>query len=182
MFLVNNLIFILLTFTVLIGTCFPLIVEAIKGKQMSVGRPYFDSMVVPAGTALLFLIGVGPALPWGRTTAREARRSLLLPFISGAVVLAIGYALGVRNVWTLVTLLFGGYAAHVTFAEMWLPFVQRVRRGESAGSALVNGQLRRGRRRFGGYVVHAAVVIVIVGIAVSSTMRTTQEVHLRRGE
>src|SRR5438445_8255754 len=79
MFLVNNLLFVLLTFTVLIGTIFPLIVEAFRGKQMSVGRPYFDSMVVPAGTVLLFLIGVGPALPWGRATKQQAVRSLLLP-------------------------------------------------------------------------------------------------------
>lgn len=182
MFLVNNLLFILLTFTVLIGTCFPLIVEAVKGKQMSVGRPYFDAMVVPVGTALLFLIGVGPALPWGRTTAEKARTALLLPFISGAFVGALGFALGVRNPWTIVTLVFGGYAAHVTLSEMWLPFVQRLRRGDGVASALVDGQLRRGRRRFASYIVHAAVVIVIVAIAVSSTMRTTQEVHFRRGD
>jgi cytochrome c-type biogenesis protein CcmF len=182
MFLVNNLMFILLTFTVLIGTVFPLIVEAVKGKQMSVGRPYFDAMVVPVGTALLFLLGVGPALPWGRGTAQQIRKSLLLPFLSGAVVLGIGYALGVRNVWTLLTLLFGGYAAHVTFGEMFLPFVQRLRRGDSIGSAFVNGQLLRGRRRFASYVVHAAAVVVIIAIAVSSTMRTTQEYHLQRGQ
>src|SRR5882672_4621549 len=78
MFLVNNLFFVVLTFTVLIGTCFPLIVEAVKGKQMSVGRPYFDAMVVPIGTALLFLLGVGPALPWGKTSKKQIRKSLLL--------------------------------------------------------------------------------------------------------
>jgi cytochrome c-type biogenesis protein CcmF len=182
MFLVNNLIFVLLTFTVLIGTVFPLVVEAVKGKQMSVGRPYFDAMVVPVGTALLFLLGVGPALPWGRATGAHVRKALLLPFISGAVAGAIGYALGVRNPWTLVTLVFGGYAGHVTLAEMWLPFVQRLRRGESAGSALVTAQLTRGRRRFGSYLVHGAMVLVIVAIAVSSTMRTSSEQHLRRGE
>src|SRR5229473_3164494 len=140
MFLVNNLLFVLLTFTVLIGTCFPLIVEAVKGKQMSVGRPYFDAMVVPVGTALLFLIGVGPALPWGKASRKEMQRSLLPPFITGAIVLAIGYALGVRNGWTLLTLLFGGYAAHVTFAQMWLPLRQRMKRGHSFGPALVDAQ------------------------------------------
>src|SRR5207247_8384321 len=80
MFLVNNLLFVLLTFTVLIGTVFPLVVEAVSGKQMSVGRPYFDSMVVPVGAALLFLIGIGPALPWGRATKQQIMRSLLPPF------------------------------------------------------------------------------------------------------
>ena len=182
MFLVNNLIFVLLTFTVLIGTVFPLVVEAVKGKQMSVGRPYFDAMVVPVGTALLFLLGVGPALPWGRATAKQLRRGLLLPLISGLVLLAIGYALGARNFWTLLTLLFGGYAAHVTMGEMWLPLVQRIRRGESAGTAFVNAQLVRGRRRFASYLVHAAMVVTIIAIAVSSTMRATQEVHVKRGQ
>src|SRR5437870_2917913 len=82
-FLFNNLIFVLLTFTVLIGTVFPLLVEAVKGKQMSVGRPYFDAMVVPAGTALLFLLGVGPALPWGRASRDEVMKRLFPPLIGG---------------------------------------------------------------------------------------------------
>src|SRR5438067_13641843 len=107
MFLVNNLFFVVFTFTVLVGTVFPLVVEAVKGKQMSVGRPYFDAMVVPVGTALLFLLGVGPALPWGKTSRKEMLRALLPPLITGAIALIIGYAFGVRNAWTLVTLLFG---------------------------------------------------------------------------
>jgi len=182
MFLFNNLIFVLLTFTVLIGTVFPLIVEAIRGKQMSVGRPYFDAMVVPAGTALLFLLGVGPALPWGRSSRKQMLRALLPPLGTGAILFGIGYAMGVTNVWTLVTLLFGGYAAHVTLIEMFMPLVQRLRRGEGFGSALVNGQLRRGRRRFGSYIIHAGAVIVLISIAVSSTMRTTHEVRLVKGQ
>jgi cytochrome c-type biogenesis protein CcmF len=182
MFLVNNLFFVVLTFTVLVGTCFPLIVEAVKGKQMSVGRPYFDAMVVPVGTALLFLLGVGPALPWGKASKKEIQRALLPPLITGVIVMAIGLGLGVRNVWTVITLLFGGYAAHVTMAQMWLPFRQRLKRGDAIGPALIDAQLRRGRRRFGGYVVHAGAVIVFVSIAVSSTMRTQQEVTLTRGQ
>ena len=167
MFLVNNLLFILLTFTVLIGTVFPLIVEALKGKQMSVGRPYFDSMVVPVGTALLFLIGVGPALPWGRATKQQLIRSLLVPLASGAIVALIGFAAGARNPWTILTLIFGGYAAWVTLVEM------------SRGGAKV---LKRGRRRIGAYIIHAGAVIVFVAIAVSSTMKTQSEAQLRVGQ
>jgi cytochrome c-type biogenesis protein CcmF len=182
MFLVNNLLFVLLTFTVLIGTVFPLVVEAMKGKQMSVGRPYFDSMVVPTGAALLFLLGIGPALPWGRAT-REQMRKALLPPLAGATVFAIvGYTVGVRNGWTLLTLAFGGYAAWVTLGEMFVPMLQRMKRGDSVGTAFVEGQLRRGRRRFASYVVHAGAVIVIISIAVSSSMRQTGELTLRKGE
>src|SRR4029079_11316276 len=108
MFLFNNLLFVVLTFTVLIGTVFPLVVEAIRNKQMSVGRPYFDSMVVPIGALLLFLLGVGPALPWGRASAGQIRKALLPPIAGAVVLLFAGLAFGARNPWTLVTLAFGG--------------------------------------------------------------------------
>jgi cytochrome c-type biogenesis protein CcmF len=182
-FLVNNLLFVLFTFTVLVGTVFPLLVEAAKGVQMSVGRPYFDAMAVPIGAALLFLMGVGPALPWGATTRHQLQRALVPPLIGAVVLAAIGYALGVRNPWTLVTLGFGGYAGQVTLAEMWLPLRQRLRRGrESFGPALVDAQLGRGRRRFAAYVVHAGAAVVIIAIAVSSTMGQSREAQLRVGE
>jgi cytochrome c-type biogenesis protein CcmF len=183
LFLVNNLLLVLFTFTVLIGTTFPLIVEAVKGLQMSVGRPYFDRMAVPLGVALLLLMGVGPALPWGRVTPAEMKRALLPPLVGATVVAALGLLLGVRNPWTLVALAFGGYTAQVTLKEMWLPLRHRMRsRGEGLGTAFVEAQLRRGRRRFGGYVVHAGATLIIVAIAVSSTTATSKEVVLRQGE
>jgi cytochrome c-type biogenesis protein CcmF len=181
-FLLNNLLFVLFTFTVLIGTVFPLIVEAVRGVQMSVGRPYFDRMVVPIGVALLFLIGVGPALPWGRASAEQVRRALLPPLAGGAILAAIGFALGVRNGWTLVALLFGGYAAYVTLSELWLPVGQRVKtRGEGVLQAVAQVQ-SRGRRRVAAFVVHAGAVLVMVAIAASSTQGTTTEVQLARGQ
>jgi cytochrome c-type biogenesis protein CcmF len=182
MFLVNNLLFVLLTFTVLIGTCFPLIVEAVKGKQMSVGRPYFDSMVVPVGAVLLFVLGVGPALPWGRATKEQLRKALLPPIITAVVFAVIGFIANVRGPWTLITIAFGGYAAHVTFSQMFLPMFQRMKRGESAPGAFVEAQLVRGRRRFGGYIVHAAVIVAFIAIAVSSSMRETTELHFTKGQ
>jgi cytochrome c-type biogenesis protein CcmF len=182
MFLVNNLLFVLFTFTVLIGTVFPLVVEATRGVQMSVGRPFFDRMAVPIGTALLFLMGVGPALPWGRATREQVKSALVPPLAGAALVAALGLAAGVRNPWTLLTLAFGGYAAQVTLAELWLPVGQRVRaHREGVLTAFLETQ-RRGRRRFAGYVVHAGAVVVIVAIAVSSTMGLSKEVSLGKGE
>ena len=90
MILVQNLLFVLFTFTVLLGTTFPLVVEAIRNTQMSVGRPYFDKMAVPNGTLLLFVMGVGPALPWGRATREQIKAALLPPLVGGALLLALG--------------------------------------------------------------------------------------------
>jgi len=161
-FLVNNLLLVLLTFTVLIGTVFPLVVEAVNGKQMSVGRPYFDSMVVPLGVALLFLLGVGPALPWGGATREQLRRSLLPPLASAVALAAIGLVFGVRNPWTVLTLACGGYAIQVTIAQL--------------------AKLRRNRRSVAAYVIHLGVAVVLVAIAVSSTMRMQRDVVLQPGQ
>jgi len=127
------------------------------------------------------VLGIGPALPWGRATAEQTRKALLPP-LAGAVVFAIiGWIAHVRG-WALLTVAFGGYAAWVTFGQMFLPTVQRIRRGEPAMTALVDGQLRRGRRRFGGYIVHGAMVVAIIAIAISSSMRQSTELTFTRGQ
>lgn len=183
MFLLNNLLFVLFTFTVLLGTVFPLLVEALRDVQMSVGRPYFDRMAVPLGVALLLLMGVGPALPWGRATPQQVRQALVPPLAGALAGVLLGLAFGVRGPWTLVALAFGGFTLQVTLRELWLPLARRRKaHGESLGRALVEAGLRRGRRRFGSYVVHAGAAIVIVAIAVSSTMGESRETQLRIGE
>ena len=161
-FLINNLVFVLFTFTVLVGTVFPLVVEAINGKQMSVGRPYFDSMVVPLGVALLFLLGIGPALPWGRATREQIRRALLPPLIGAVALTLAGIAFGARNPWTILTLAAGGYALQVTIVQL--------------------AKLRRSRRSLAAYVIHLGVAIAIVAIAISSTMKMQREVMLQQGQ
>jgi cytochrome c-type biogenesis protein CcmF len=181
-FLVQNLLLVLFTFTVLLGTVFPLLVEATRGVQMSVGRPYFDKMAVPIGVALLFVMGVGPALPWGRATREQLLRALLPPLLGASVLGLVGFTLGTRNPWTLVALCFGGFTAQVTLGEFLLPVRQRVRaHGEGVLEAFWQAQLR-GRRRFGAYIVHGGALVVIVAIAVSSTMGASKEVQLHEGE
>ena len=180
-FLLNNLLLVLLTFTVLVGTVFPLVVEAVRGVQMSVGRPYFDRMAVPIGVALLFLIGVGPALPWGRVTSEQLKAALLPPLAGAAVFAVLGLASGVRHPWTLIALACGGYAAQVTLGELWRPVGRRLAHGEGLLGAVREVQ-SRGRRRVAGYIVHAGMVLALVAVAVSSTEGVTTEVQLARGE
>ena len=87
-FLLNNLLLVAVATTVLVGTLFPLLAEAVTGRQVSVGAPYFERVIGPIALGLLLLVGVGPSLPWGAWT-RESRRRLL-PGAIAAVVLAIG--------------------------------------------------------------------------------------------
>src|SRR5205823_1284318 len=94
-FLVNNLLFVAFTFVVLLGTMYPLLAEAVRGVRVSVGGPYFDRMSVPIALGLVFLTGVGPALPWRRGSVEQLRRKLLWPAVAAA---AAGLALAALGI------------------------------------------------------------------------------------
>ncbi len=182
-FLAQNMLFVLFTFTVLIGTVFPLIVEAVRNVQMSVGRPYFDRMTVPIGALLLFVMGVGPALPWGASSRDEIKRRLLPPLGMGLVALAMALAYGIRSPWTLITLFFAGYAAHVTLFEALRPARTRMKfRTDGFLKAISQDIFGPGLRRFAAYVAHAGAVTAFIAIAVSSTSGRSVERTLKQGE
>lgn len=182
-FLAQNLLFVLLTFTVLVGTVFPLVVEAARGVQMSVGRPYFDRMTAPLGIALLFLMGVGPSLPWGGAPAAELRRRLTPPLASGFVASLVGVAFGVRDAPTFLTLVFAGYTAHATLRESLRPAAARSKAAGITTIAALRADIGGpGLRRLSGYVAHAGAVLAFVAIAVSSTRAHSIERELRPGE
>jgi cytochrome c-type biogenesis protein CcmF len=180
--LLNNLLLVLFAFTVLIGTVFPLVVDALTHKQMSVGRPYFDRMVVPLGLALLLLKGLGPALPWGKARGAALLRATLWPLLGGVLAAGAGWMLGAHSAWTLLTLLFAGYAVQVALRELWLPIGQRIKaHGENLTRAVAEVQ-RLSRRRVAAHTVHVGAVLIFVGVAVSSTMAVSKQVVLAKGE
>ncbi len=181
-FIVNNLLFVGLTFTVLLGTTFPLIIEAIRGDRISVGPPYFNMVAAPIGLALLFLMGVGPALPWRRASGEKLKRAFTVPLIAGVAVMLLAVALGMRAVYPLITLAFAGFVMGTIVEEFRKGLVARMRiAGRSPLLALADLFVRNGRR-YGGYVVHVGVVIIAVALSISGTWKTEREVTLRPGE
>jgi cytochrome c-type biogenesis protein CcmF len=181
-FILNNLVLVAFTFTVLLGTTFPLIVEALNQNRVSVGPPYFNKVSIPLGLLLLFLMGVGPALPWRRTTADKLKRTFWIPALFGLLALVVALVLGVRAWAPLVTFTFAGF--------VWATIMEEFRKGVSARSRIAGvspvralGQiLVRNNRRYGGYVVHAGIVIIIVALAISGSWRFERQVTLNRGE
>ena len=87
-FLANNVLFTVWAFIVLLGTLFPLLVEALQDRQTLVGAPYFDRLSQPIGLMLLFLMGVAPVLPWRKASAELLRTRLFWPAWAGALGLA----------------------------------------------------------------------------------------------
>jgi cytochrome c-type biogenesis protein CcmF len=181
-FLVNNLLFAAFTFTVLLGTLFPLVAEWVRGVRVSVGAPFFNRMTVPICVALLFMIGVGPALRWRTTTPAQLKRQFTPPLVAMAAAFIVTLAAGVRDVWTLLTFTFATFALSANVQE----FVRGTSARRSAesigwGTALVH-LVRANNRRYGGYVAHIGLVVMAVGIAASSTYKREMAAMLRPGE
>jgi cytochrome c-type biogenesis protein CcmF len=181
-FLIQNLAFTAFTFTVLVGTLFPIVAEAVRGVKVSVGEPFYNRMTLPLCMALLFLMGVGPVLPWKEADVAEVKRKLTWPSVGGILALAAGVVAGARNGFALLAFAFAGFALVANVGEFVLGTRARMRlRGEKALVAF--GRLfTSNRRRHGGYAAHIGVVAVAVAVAASSTFRTEYEATLAKGE
>ncbi len=161
-FLVNNALFAAFAFVVLLGTVFPLIVEAVDGRAVSVGNPYFERMTRPIGLALLFLMAVAPMLPWAkkaapRKVAQRLGKRLLVPAWAGAAALAVAVAVAGARGWApLLAFGLGGFAGGSALRQLALA----VRRNRWRG--LVG-------RANGGMIVHLGVVLVAVAFAASQS-------------
>ncbi len=181
-FLLNNLFLTAFMFTVLIGTLFPLFAEAARGVKVSVGEPFFNKMSLPLIVALLFLMGVGPALPWKISTKAQLKEKLLPPIIGAVIMGAIALVSGMRNVYGFLAFAFVGYSAAANLREYWIGIAARHRAfGEGYGTALVR-LVNGNRRRYGGYVAHLGIFLVALGIAASSSFRSEKEITLKPGE
>jgi len=181
-FLLNNVVLIGICFTVFLGTIFPLLAEAVRGTKISVGTPYFNRVSAPLGMALLLLMGVGPLIAWGRASLNNLRRNFLKPLLGAlALTCAVGVA-GIRQAEVLVAFFFAFFVLGTIVFEFAVATRTRARMtGEGTLRAFAT-LLLKGRRRYGGLIVHVGVVIAIIGIAVSSVYKLEHEVTLKRGE
>ena len=157
-FLVNNLLFAGFALVVLLGTVFPLFVEALNGQQITVGRPYFDTMTLPIGLALLFFMAVAPALPWRKAGRRRAPPPARAPGVGRESGSSWSASLaGVRGFTPLLAFGLGGFAGASACASSLLAAVASHRAGRAAWRALFG-------RANGGMIVHLGVVVVAVAL------------------
>jgi cytochrome c-type biogenesis protein CcmF len=182
-FLYNNLLLIALCLTILWGVAWPILSEAVRGQSVVVGRPYYDFFLRIFGLPLLFLMGVGPLIAWRRASLRGLLRTFAWPggvaLGTGVVLLALGAGSSIPG---LIAYTFSAFV----LATITVEFVRgtRARRALSRESWLVAfaSLVGRNRRRYGGYVVHAAVVLLAVGIAGSSAYDSVTEGKLSPGQ
>jgi cytochrome c-type biogenesis protein CcmF len=183
-FLLNNLALVGLCFVIFWGTFFPLISEAITGSRASVGPPWFGRYVVPLALVLALLSGLGPVMAWRRVTAANLWRMLRAPIAAAATVLVVLLAAGGVAHRPAAFLMFclAAFVLAVVAQEFWRGVrIRQAMSDDSAPRALVS-LVRRNRRRYGGYLVHAGVAVLFVGIAASTSFQDVRDLSLAPGE
>jgi cytochrome c-type biogenesis protein CcmF len=168
-FLVNNLLFALFAFVVLLGTVFPLVVEAVQDRKIAVGSPYFDTMSMPIGIALLFLMAVAPALPWRKASTDTLRDRLFWPAWCGAAAMVAAVLVGADGVAPLLAFGLGGFAAGAALRQLALATRRQGWRGLLG-------------RANGGMVVHLGVILIAVALAASNSYTRQSEFTMAVGQ
>lgn len=181
-FMLNNLLFAASTFTVLLGTVYPLINEALTDEKLSVGVPYFNKMSIPLWVLIVFLMGVGPALPWGRMAPAEALKRLGAPVIGAALAACVALLFGVRDVLPLLSFAVCGFAAMTTLRELHEPVHARARKKDESYLTALASVVTRTRRRSGGYIVHFGVIIIAVAVTASGSFKEIEEISIQKGQ
>ncbi len=183
-FLVNNLLLVGLTLVIAWGTFFPLISELFTGSKSSLAAPWFDRYTTPLAILLVLFTGIGPLLAWRRVSWATARRAFRLPLAAMGVVTVVLALLtdAAHKPWALALFAFATFAIVGIGQEFWNGAAGRKRlTGEPMGKALT-GVVARNRRRYGGYIVHVGVAVLLIGIAASSSFQTNRNVELKPGE
>jgi cytochrome c-type biogenesis protein CcmF len=181
-FLLNNLLLALFAFTVLLGTIYPILLEAFAGREVSVGRPFYDRATIPIAFALLLAMGVGPVTPY-----RVARGSVVWSRIRTPVIVALfaGAAAVLLRVWSVpvvIVVILAAFVIGTIVRHLWDRIRARRRNaGEGFGKAFA-GIVTREPGYWGGQLSHIGLALVAVAIATTSALAVREEVSIDVGQ
>ncbi len=163
------MLFAAFAFVVLLGTVFPLVVEAVSDDRLNVGAPFFDRMTMPIGMLLLFLMAVAPVLPWRKASEELLRVRLFWPAVAAVAAVAFAVAIGNRGLAPVLAFGLGAFAGGAAIRQVVLATRRQGWRG------LVG-------RTNGGMIVHVGVVVIAVAFAASQSYVTEIELRLEEGQ
>jgi cytochrome c-type biogenesis protein CcmF len=180
-FLYNNLLLCGIGFAVLWGTVFPILSEWARGTKITVGPPFFNAVNIPLGLLLLGLTGVGPLIAWRRASVSNLKRQFATPAIVGSAVAALLFAAGMHTLAPLVTYALCGFVTGTIVQE----FYKGIRARQSINEESVIGAfvhlVAKNRRRYGGYIVHAGIVMMFAAFA-GMAFKSEHDITLKTGE
>ena len=182
-FLYNNLLLVALALTILWGVIYPLVSEAVTGQAATVSKPYYNFFLHSFGLPLLLLMGIGPLVAWRRASLRALGKTFLWPAVAA---LAAGIGLLAAGAGSSRVGVIAYTFSVFVLASIVLEFARGTRARRALGDVGWGGAftslVSRNRRRYGGYIVHAAIVLLAIGVAGSSAYQTVREKRLHPGD
>ncbi|MCZ6777525.1 MAG: heme lyase CcmF/NrfE family subunit [Acidobacteria bacterium] len=181
-FLVNNVLLVVSAFAVLWATLFPILSEWVRGVKITVSSPFYNQIMTPLGLLLLLATGAGPLIAWRKASPKQLRSQFMGPTLTGLITTGALIFAGVRHTGALISLGLCAFVLAAVFSEFYRGTQARVRSmGERPLPALI-ALVDRNKRRYGGYLVHVAIVMIFVGITGSSVFQSEAQASLKRGE
>ncbi|MEX2535317.1 MAG: heme lyase CcmF/NrfE family subunit [Trueperaceae bacterium] len=181
-FLLGNIFFLAIAFAVLLGTIFPLIVEAITGDKVTVGAPFFDQVSVPIWMAIFLLMGIGPLLPWRKAEGHSLRRNLSWMGLVALLAGLTAFLLGMRLIYPLITVALAGWNLVSVALLLHGALAPRIRLANRSAVSVFRQYAFESRRRFGSMIVHLGVVVIALGVMAASGYRVDQQMRFDFGE
>ncbi len=180
-FLYNNLVLVGIAFSVLWGTLFPVLSEWVRGSKITVGPPFFNTVNVPLGLLLLALTGVGPLIAWRKASTSNLQRQFRFPVLFGLSTGVLLFALGMRNLHALVAYTLAGFVAGTIGQEFYKGIGARHSMHDESIPLAALRLVARNRRRYGGYIVHAGIVILFSAFA-GLAFKKDHDVQMKAGD
>ncbi|MDQ5941931.1 MAG: cytochrome c-type biosis protein CcmF, partial [Pseudomonadota bacterium] len=176
--LTNNVLLVVACASVLLGTLYPLLIDALAMGKISVGPPYFDAVFAPLMVPALFLMGAAPFARWKEASVAELLRTLRWAFVA-AIVVAIVLPF-LYGSWRPLTALGILLAAWIVFAGT-LNFVERVQ-STRAGQSFLAAAMKQPRTFFGMHTAHVGVAVFVVGVTMVQSYQEEKDVKMAPGE
>jgi cytochrome c-type biogenesis protein CcmF len=181
-FLLNNLLFLGITFAIFWGTIYPLVAEAVADQKVSVGPPFFRQVVGPLLGAVILLMGIGPLMPWRRASRENLRHNFVIPAMGTVVGLIVLFVLGVHDRFALLGFGLCLFVLGTVLQEFTRGTLARqAATGENPLQALPN-LVRRNNRRYGGYIVHLGILLIGAGAVGSQVYQQETQATLAPGQ
>ncbi len=181
-FLLNNLLFCGMALAVFLGTIFPTLTLIARGERIALDASFYNRTFGPLALVLVLLIGVCPVLAWRRTAADRLWRGLVYQAVFALVGAVILFVLGIRELFALLSFAVCAFVTATIVSEFYRGLMARRRIGGEGYLVALGRLIARGRRRYGGYIVHLAIVLIAIGVIGSSFYKNEWLASLRPGE
>jgi cytochrome c-type biogenesis protein CcmF len=184
MFLLQNLVLVAMVFVIFWITLFPLISDAITGTKVSVGPPAFTPFIVPLALILVLLAGAGPMISWRRATLANLKQHFVFPVAFGLTVTVLLIIFTNADTKPLALAMFGlgAFLMASVAQEMYSGTAARRAMTKDIWPVAFVALIRRNRRRYGGYIAHFGLAVMLIGVAASSSFQHSRNATLRPGQ